>query len=332
MTTAEPRHRDARILLVDDHQANLDLLEAFLGDAGYGTIHSTRDPRAVPTLVDRWQARPDRVRPAHAAHGRLRRDWRRSGHWHRPVPGCRSSCSPRMRRPPPAARHRALAAGAHDFLAKPLEEIETLLRIGNLLETRALHTALRERNEALAGERETSERLLLNILPQTIAERLKRAPGVIADSFEEVTVLFADIVDFTAICERVGAEELVEWLNDVFSTMDGLAERFGLEKIKTIGDAYLVAGGLPAPRADAAEAVADMALALRPALAAERTPTGELLRGTHAFEERGEVEIKGKGAMRTHWLTGRRGSRLTTLGGWEESRAPRTIGDALECD
>ena len=122
-----------------------------------------------------------------------------------------------------------------------------------------LQYAVRARDAALA----TSERLLLNVLPAPIAERLKRETGVIADAHDDVTVLFADVVDFTPFSERTSPERIVELLNDVFTAFDRLAERFGLEKIKTIGDAYMVVAGLPAPRPDHAEAAADMALAMQ---------------------------------------------------------------------
>ncbi|MDQ7858829.1 MAG: adenylate/guanylate cyclase domain-containing protein [Armatimonadota bacterium] len=113
---------------------------------------------------------------------------------------------------------------------------------------------------------ERSERLLLNVLPAPIAERLKRDPAAIADHYAEVTVLFADIVDFTRHSTGVAPRDLVQMLNDIFSTFDQLAERHGLEKIKTIGDAYMVVGGLPRPRADHAHAVAAMALGMQDAI------------------------------------------------------------------
>ena len=120
-------------------------------------------------------------------------------------------------------------------------------------------------------EHERSERLLLNVLPEPVAMRLKRNEGVIADRFEQATVLFADIVDFTPISAGIPPHEVVELLDAVFSDFDDLAERYGLEKIKTIGDAYMVASGIPTPRPDHVRAVADMALAM---LAAWRPRTG----------------------------------------------------------
>ncbi|GET44550.1 adenylate/guanylate cyclase domain-containing protein [Microseira wollei] len=122
---------------------------------------------------------------------------------------------------------------------------------------------LRKANEELAVEQEKSERLLLNILPEPIANRLKDQHHSIADGFAEVTILFADIVKFTELSSQVSPEELVSLLNEIFSAFDRLTERYGLEKIKTIGDAYMVAGGIPNPRPDHAEAVAEMALDMR---------------------------------------------------------------------
>jgi PAS domain S-box-containing protein len=117
--------------------------------------------------------------------------------------------------------------------------------------------------EALRLEQENAERLLLNILPKPIAERLKKESGSIADHFEEVTVLFADIVGFTQLSTSVPPAELVRRLNKIFSCFDLLADRHDLEKIKTIGDAYMVVGGLPTPRFDHAEAIAEMALEMQ---------------------------------------------------------------------
>jgi len=129
----------------------------------------------------------------------------------------------------------------------------------------------------LAEAHELNQRLLLNILPGPIAQRLLAGERVIADSFDEVTLLFADIVDFTVMSSRLSAREVVDLLNEVFNATDRLVDQFGLEKIKTIGDAYMVVGGLPEPSDDHAERVADMALALSDELARMRTAAGETL-------------------------------------------------------
>jgi len=139
-----------------------------------------------------------------------------------------------------------------------------------------LGEAVRNRR-ALDLERKKSERLLLNVLPASIAARLKQTEGVIADRFSDVTVLFADIVDFTRRSQQIAPEQVVQALNDLFSSFDRLAQRHGLEKIKTVGDAYMVAGGLPDPRPDHAQAVAEMALAIRDEVASRVDPSGQPL-------------------------------------------------------
>jgi class 3 adenylate cyclase len=147
----------------------------------------------------------------------------------------------------------------------------------------ALLAALLLLGEAIRGRRllqaaqERSEHLLLNILPAPIAARLKRGDAVIADRFAEVTVLFADLVDFTASSDRSSPERVVEVLAGLFTAFDRLAARHGLEKIKTVGDAYMVAGGLPEPRADHAQAVAEMALAIREEVGRHHDPAGRPL-------------------------------------------------------
>ncbi|WP_448603931.1 adenylate/guanylate cyclase domain-containing protein [Thermoleptolyngbya sp.] len=126
--------------------------------------------------------------------------------------------------------------------------------------------------QALEAEQEKSERLLLNILPEPVARQLKQDQRTIAEHFPEVTVLFADIVGFTELSAGVPPEEMVRLLNQVFSKFDLLAEQHGLEKIKTIGDSYMVVGGLPIEREDHLEAIANMALDMQRAIAQFRTP------------------------------------------------------------
>jgi class 3 adenylate cyclase len=139
-----------------------------------------------------------------------------------------------------------------------------------------LGEAVRSRR-ALALEQQRSERLLLNVLPAPIAERLKAGEAVIADAFPEVTVLFADLVDFTRSSRRSSPAQVVATLNELFSVFDRLAQHHGLEKIKTIGDAYMVAGGLPDPLPDHAQAVAELALAMREEVARRADPSGQPL-------------------------------------------------------
>jgi adenylate cyclase len=226
-----------------------------------------------------------------------------------------------------------------------------------------INRAINERKKAevaLRQEKEKSESLLLNILPQPIAEQLKQTPGCIADGFEQATILFADITDFTGLASQLSPTELVELLNEIFSTFDQLVDRYGLEKIKTIGDAYMIVGGIPKPRADHATAIADIALEMQQAIhhfrrhdnqiinirigintgpvvagviglkkftydlwgdavnIASRMEShgvvGEiqvsestyiLLKEQYHLEERGMINIKGKGEMMTYWLKGK---------------------------
>jgi len=215
--------------------------------------------------------------------------------------------------------------------------------------------------EALEQEYQRAESLLHNILPETIANRLKLSPDTIADGFDGTTILFADIVGFTPISAKMTPENTVMLLNDVFSDFDELVDKHKLEKIKTIGDAYMVVAGLPEPRTNHAEAIAEMAIDMMlvmarfdvkignplkiriginsgPAVAgvigkkkfiydlwgdtvntASRMEshgipgeiqvsleTYELLKGKYHFEERGAIDIKGKGPMQTYLLKGRK--------------------------
>ncbi|NEO88168.1 MAG: adenylate/guanylate cyclase domain-containing protein [Spirulina sp. SIO3F2] len=121
--------------------------------------------------------------------------------------------------------------------------------------------------EKLILEKERSEALLLNVLPYSIAQRLKATKKIIADDFSEVTVLFADIVNFTPLSTSMSPTDLVKMLNQIFSEFDRLAEKHQLEKIKTIGDAYMVVGGLPEPMADHTETIAKMSLDMQACLA-----------------------------------------------------------------
>jgi len=119
---------------------------------------------------------------------------------------------------------------------------------------------------ALRVEQEQAEDLLLNILPRSIAERLKESTATIADQFDAATILFADVVDFTRLSERLAPGEVVGILDHLFTHFDVLADAYGLEKIKTIGDCYMVAAGVPTPRPDHARVMALMALDMRDAM------------------------------------------------------------------
>ncbi len=161
---------------------------------------------------------------------------------------------------------RCIEMGADDFLSKPFDPVLLRARIGSSLEKKRLRDRELEYLEQLRIEREQSERLLLNILPVPIADRLKQGESTIADGFSEVTVLFSDLVGFTAMAARISATELVQNLNRLFKAFDSLAIDLEVEKVKTIGDAYMVVGGLPIPQGDHAKRIADMGLGMLEAI------------------------------------------------------------------
>jgi class 3 adenylate cyclase len=219
----------------------------------------------------------------------------------------------------------------------------------------------RLRNEELAEVNQQNERLLRNVLPEAIAQRMKAGETTIAEYFENVTVLFADIVGFTELAARHSPRDLVTLLNRIFSAFDIFSEQYNVEKIKTIGDAYMIVGGLPEPNDHHAEAVAKMALEMLDTVrllsrslslpleirigihtgavvagvigqkkfsydlwgdtvntASRMESHGEagrihvsepvytLLRKDFHFEQREEIEVKGKGKMQTYFLVGKR--------------------------
>ena len=256
---------------------------------------------------------------------------------------------------------RCIELGAEDYLSKPFNPVLLKARINACLEKKRLRDQEQAYLYRLAEEQKKSERLLLNILPEPIAQRLKQGEKTIADSFNEVTVLFADLVGFTKISANLSPAQLVELLNMIFSVFDELADKYGLEKIKTIGDAYMIVGGLPTPRKDHAEAIANMALDMLtkikeistdkptplqirigintgaveagvigtkkfaydlwgdtvntahrmeshgiPGMIQVTQVTYHCLADKYTFQERGMIDIKGKGAMKTYLLLGKK--------------------------
>jgi class 3 adenylate cyclase len=170
---------------------------------------------------------------------------------------------------------KCIEIGAEDYLPKPFDPILLRARIFSSLEKKRLRDLDQKRVEELNKEKELlefeqmkTEKLMLNILPKPIAERLKKGEKNISGSYPEVTILFSDLVGFTKMSSQKSAADLVKLLNDLFSRFDRRAENLGLEKIKTIGDAYMAVGGLPIPRSDHAEIAADMAIGMFEDLAA----------------------------------------------------------------
>lgn len=229
---------------------------------------------------------------------------------------------------------------------------------------RTLSEQLEEEHVLFTREHEKTERLLRNILPDSIAEKLKGRHMTISESFPDASVLFADIAGFTRFSSEMPAAEVVAMLNSIFSLFDILAEEFSLEKIKTIGDAYMVVGNLPKPNSGHLESMADMALAMQEVFQKRVTSTHQLelrvgihcgpvvagvigrrkfsydlwgdtvnvanrmesnsqpgriqvsdkvyerLQNRYLMEERGLIEVKGKGELRAYWLMGKREGKL----------------------
>lgn len=153
-------------------------------------------------------------------------------------------------------RLMGIAAGASDFLSKPVDLHDLRLRVGNAVYAKKL-------SDQHQAERAKSERLLLNVLPKPIAERMKNGETAIADHHPEVTVLLANLVGFNKLSALISPAEMVSLLNEIHSAFDLLVEKHGVEKIKTFGDAYLVAAGLPFPQSDHAQSQAELALDMR---------------------------------------------------------------------
>lgn len=252
---------------------------------------------------------------------------------------------------------KGFSAGALDYIVKPFHAPELLARINTHLELKKSRDVILQMNTLLDAEKQRAENLLLNILPNSIAKRLQSGERSIAEKFEDATVLFADIINFTPLSEQYSAEEIVNMLNHIFSSFDALADKYGVEKIKTMGDSYMAACGIPLQRDDHATAAAEMALEILTVLESYNTTAkvplsirigmhcGPVIAGVigekkfiydlwgdtvntasrmeshsesgkihvseamynklqHTFrlEDRGMIDVKGKGIMKTYFL------------------------------
>jgi adenylate cyclase len=299
----------SRILVVDDNAANRDLLSRRLQREGHRVMTANSGSSALARLA----AEPfdlvllDLMMPEMSGFEVL----------------IRLKAEPSMRHIPVImisaldeldSTVRCIEAGAEDYLPKPFSPVLLRARIGASLERKRLLDELRI-------EKERSEALLLNTLPRRIVERMRRGETVIADHIAEGTILFSDLVDFSSLAARLSPPDTVELLGSLFSRFDELAIRHRVEKIKTIGDGYMVAGGLPETRDDHVKAVAEMALSMLEAVAAVSRTTGTPLElrigihtgtlvagviGTHkfAYDVWGDTVNTAK-RMESHGLSGR---------------------------
>ncbi len=369
----------AGILVVDDTPDNVRLLSKILTEQGYQVRKALNGPRAIATAQELPPALIllDVMMPEMNGYEVC----------------AKLKCSPKTSFIPViflsalddvSDKVKAFDVGAVDYITKPFQDREVLARVANQLTIQnqqrllqkqtaqleelveRLQNEIKERQAAEKSLREAqknSDRLLLNILPAAVVENLKKGEDTAAERFESATVLFADIVDFTSLAARISPMELVNFLNQIFSKFDQLTEKHGLEKIKTSGDSYMVAGGLPVPRADHVEAIANMALDMVDAIAHFKTDTGEPfqirigintgpvvagvigtkkfsydlwgdtinvasrmesqglpgyiqvttaiyepLKDRYVFEERGAIEVKGKGETIAYWLKAKKAS------------------------
>jgi adenylate cyclase len=365
LAKSDPASQQAAILVVDDSTELRTVIRLVLQSLGYSNVAEAEDGLAALALLreqkfDLLVLDIDMPRlDGYGVLAALRRDPHQ-----RHLPVIVASGLDQLE-----AVVRCIELGAEDFLPKPVNSVLLGARVAASLERKRLRDLehlrliqLQEEKQLLEIEQEKSERLLLNILPKVIAERLKRGEHTIAERYAGVTVLFADLVDFITLANHTDPQELVTLLNDLFSRFDQIAGRHGLEKIKTIGDSYLVVGGLPEPRARHAEAVAEMALEMLTALASLNRERGtslslriginsgpvvagvigrrkfaydlwgatvnlahrmqssglpnrinvsggtyELLRGKFTLTERGTIQCKGLGKIRTYLLEGKTG-------------------------
>ena len=365
------------ILVVDDTPDNVRLLSTILTEQGYQVRKALNGQRALATVQD---YPPDLIlldvmMPEMTGYEVCEK--LKSSPKTRSIPVIFLSALDDV-----SDKVKAFDLGGVDYITKPFHNKEVLARVANHLtiqnqqkllkeqtkqleeKNQRLEMEITERNRvelALRIAQQKSESLLLNILPAPIAENLKKGEGSLAERFESATVLFADLVNFTSLAARISPLELVSLLNEIFSKFDSLTEKYNLEKIKTIGDAYMVAGGLPVPREDHAEAIANMALDVQQFINNFKTNSGdsfeirigihtgpvvagvigtkkfiydlwgdtvnvasrmesqgvpgsiqvtaemwEKLKDNYIFEERGLLEIKGKGKMITYWLKGKK--------------------------
>jgi class 3 adenylate cyclase len=243
------------ILVVDDHPTNRLKLSLGLKQQGH-TVSQAESGRQALDMLRRESfdvVLLDILMPEMDGHEVLRQ--MKSDNALRAVPVIVISAQDE-----PESIIRGIELGAEDYLPKSFDPVLLKARIGACLEKKRLRDQEQAFMREIQKEREKSERLLLNILPAPVAERLKQTQDIIANSVEDVSVMFVDIVDFLPLSNSMPPTEMVKMLNSVFSTFDALVDEYGLEKIKTTGDCYMVVGGLPLPRADHLEAIAGMAL------------------------------------------------------------------------
>jgi adenylate cyclase len=269
---------EAKILIVDDKQTNLTLLEVILHSAGYVNVTTTLDSKTVCDLH------------AKNSYDLILLDLQMPGmdgfavmdglkviekDGYMPVLVITAQ---------PDHKLRALRAGAKDFISKPFDSAEVLTRVHNMLEVRLLHRDIVSKNDELkklfdqvVAERRVSERLALQVPADSIAARLQARPDVSPDSFADASVVIADIIGFSELAHSSTPGDLALLLDEIFSSFDELVIERNLRKIKTLGNSYMAAGGVPQTSDDHVSQAAQLALDMLVALDRFNTRSGNRL-------------------------------------------------------
>jgi adenylate cyclase len=248
------RLQSSRILVVDDNAANRDVLARRLTREGHQIVTANSGAAALELVAaqDFDLVLLDLIMPEMSGFEVLRR--LKATEHSKDVPVIVISALDEI-----DSVVRCIEAGAEDYLTKPFNPILLRARVGASLEKKWLRDREKKFIADLEREKQRSEALLLNILPQGIVNRMRGGETVIADHVDEVTILFCDLVGFTAISQALPAARTIDFLSRIFSAFDRLAAEHGVEKIKTIGDAYMVVGGIPEHQPDHAMRIATLA-------------------------------------------------------------------------
>ncbi len=261
--SAHDQVEPGRILLVEDNESNRALLARRLEKAGHTVVQASDGQEALDALAREEGfdlVLLDLMMPGINGFEILMRIKRNPSLRYLPV--IMISALREM-----GSIVRCIEAGADDYLPKPVNNTLLFARLDASLARKQAQDRERRYLERIEEEKAKSESLLRNILPETIVERLHRGETVTADQFDEVTVVFTDIVGFTRLSSRTAPRDMVSRLNRLFSAFDRLTHEHGVEKIKTIGDAYMAAAGLPEPCEDHARRAARLALGMQEAVA-----------------------------------------------------------------
>jgi adenylate cyclase len=257
------------ILIVDDNAANRDVLERRLTREGHTVVPAATGAAALALVAEREfdLVLLDLIMPEMSGFEVLRRLKATEGT--KDIPVIVISALDEI-----DSIVRCIEAGAEDYLSKPFNPTLLQARVGASLEKKWLRDREKKFIAELKQEKRRSETLLLNILPQSIVDRMRSGEVVIADRVAEATILFCDLVGFTTLSHKLSADQVIDFLSKIFSGFDRLAAEQGVEKIKTIGDSYMVAAGIPEAQPDHATRIAALSLRMLDEVNAIAAATG----------------------------------------------------------